>query len=234
MTTTNTTFRVVAFGLLVFGAAVSSVLAARGRQASSSEQLVDGPATWVAFQASYRAVSGGVETRGTIARASNGSERHDVYGMNDATPRAITIINIPLQTMYSLISTTAGEQHFQMRTIILPRAGYTPKRRLSLESKTVAKKTPVQFGQWSAFETISDAKGDPQARLFIAPDLNFFPVRIVQGDWQRELSDVVLGEPDPSLFLLPPGAKISRTGPPARLGQFTVQELGGIAAARKQ
>jgi hypothetical protein len=213
--------RLLVFGLLVSGAAVSSVVAARGRQGST---YLEGPATWVPFSAKFKYVVGGSETRGLVARASNGSERQELYGPTGEL-QALTIQNIPQQAMYRML---AGSGQYEQRTIVLPQAGYLPKRKMSLDSSNLVSKTAIKIGEWMAWETASQLDEATHSRIFVAPDLNFFAIRIVEQDWRRDTLDLALGEPDPSLFLLPRNATITQTGGPMRLGIFTPQEMSGV------
>ncbi len=219
----------LALSMVVFVAAISSVIAGLAMQSAQGSQSIVGPDQWVPFQGKFRSVNGGADTHGTIYRASNGSERRDAY-VPSIGSSTISILNIPKQALYTLIISNApgSSPQWEMRPLVLPRAGYRPRRQMSRQSRTLRGTASVQIAGRSAWETSRTAADGSDARLFLALDLNFFPVRTESSDRQEEFFDIAVGEPDPKLFDLPPGAQIGRTGPAVRLGRFTPRELGLI------
>lgn len=60
----------------------------------------------------------------------------------------------------------------------------------------------------AGFTVYRQEMGDGSMRL-LAPDLNFFPLLMqLRSGMRQELSNVQLTEPDPAVFLPPPGAKV--------------------------
>jgi hypothetical protein len=150
---------------------------------------------WVAFQAEFRAVGGGTETRGRFFRRHDGSVRRETAG-TDARPAFITIENRAALRFYSLSGGTWTVQ---------PLAPGTSRPAHASDFPDAASQAVVHDGL--RVVRIVTPTG---AVLLRAPDLDFFAVVEEHPDppLRVEYRVVSRDDPPPALFEPPAGVPV--------------------------
>ncbi len=190
-------------GLAGMAAALAAGLVVGARQSPSSAYLVHVREAWVPFAATYRAVDErGFTYEGRFWRASNGSRRLEVAR---GPLTYVEIVNVSRALFWRCVSAACTEGRWTEQRMMLPPDGYRPGRLQPRDARE------SRIGPWRVVETRS-GRG---AVFFEAPDLDYFPIRTIwSAGGETVYDDIVLEEPDPALFELPPGARVRRLPQP--------------------
>jgi hypothetical protein len=150
-------------------------------------------AAWAAFQAEFRAVGGGAETRGRFSRRSDGSVRRETLGP-DAAPAFITIENRASLRFYSFSGGTWTAQPLAQATSRPARASDFPG----------ADPTPLPHDGRRVVRVVTPT-GAVQLR---APGLDFFAVVEEHPDPPLRVEYRVVSRDDPPAALFEPPAGV--------------------------
>ncbi len=166
--------------------------------AQGQPRVVKLPPTWVPFSSDVVTTQPGYPpSEGRFYRGSDGSERLEI-----ASGPVIyaQIKNIGQRTFYHL---KGGADHWTAQPMMLPPEGWLPLPEIAESAQTG--RQPERVEGMTAYR---------QNRLHgwwvvAIPDLNFFDVESHFGDGKTARHfNITIGEPDPSLFVPPPGVKI--------------------------
>jgi hypothetical protein len=186
----------IVFPVALLAGAAAANLGATGQERSPA---LTGPTSWVAFVARIKDTdrSGALRMNSTVARSSDGS-----YYWRGEWPDgrvAVVIHNVPQARNYNL---PPGQSQWTARPMVLPPGGYRPAR--AFVDRGFRKTTHRRTG----IETFVRQK---EGRVeYVAPSLNFFPLRTVFPEGTiEEAYEIRLEEPDAQLFLPPPDAVVT-------------------------
>ncbi len=163
---------------------------------------ISAPASWIALSADIVRTFPGTAQRqvGRFYRGSDGSELMATWVEGrEGGLRAINIRNVSLNTFYH----TWKDGEWYSHPMKLPPGGYTPKNRL--QSDYVRHPQQIQ-----GFDTYRRVHRFGMVN-YEAPSLNFLALlsQHTTGEAVRqEFVNIVLGEPEATVFLPPPGAII--------------------------
>jgi hypothetical protein len=169
---------------------------------------VPSPDHWVPFSATVRRLEPGKATDvvGKLYRGSDGSRRLE-SGPPKNRQAVISINNFTFQRTFGYGEAFGGWFEFPQRTSSIAPSSRIPKFRL--DNQKYFEHAAVVAG----LEVIryTDPAGNV---LLLAPSLNGEAVLTQRVDGTREeLSDIVIGEQDPTLFELPPGTVLKPLPP---------------------
>ena len=172
------------------------------------------PAEWVPFSADVELVQpDGRKFHGSFARSSNGSTRLQLT-LDGTEQTSINIHNIG-QVRYYL----GGGSTWTAGPMDLPVVGYKPRMyRTGMRGLTPhGRKLDLLKGGSRSVQSKSGLDAyhyvTPSGTVWLlAPALNFEPlVKVFLNGMRLELSEIVMGEPDPALFVPPPSASVTFT-----------------------
>jgi hypothetical protein len=193
-------------------------------QRASERTEIPQPQQWVPFSAELVITFPGRPSHsGRVFRASDGSVRLESGPARDNTVRVISIQNVTRGVFY--LNGPRGENRWTESPLQTPTRGWRPLRRLSGTEGLTRYPYKVALGAgmdgslqasdgFDAYQYIGPSRASMALQL---PALNFYDVvrqSFVSG--RREvLSNIVIGEPDGTLFEPPPGAPLVRAEAPA-------------------
>jgi hypothetical protein len=193
--------------LVVAAVLVSSLLAIR----KSSEATIE-ITQWVAFSADFsltHANPAHAASAGRLFRASDGSTRLETWLSGSPDRFVVSIRNIQRATYYSY----RWNRGWISAPMELPSNGWKPLRVRANSSglSPYRYKLALRRGEDGALASTTGFSADQFVndsgnQWLLVPELNFFPVvkQWVQTGRREAVSNIVIGEPDPLLFL-PPG-----------------------------
>jgi hypothetical protein len=195
----------LALPLVVLGAVVKATLSEE-QQLTTRQIARTLPDKWVPFTADVlQSQDDDPGSSGKFARDSNGSAYFEMF--NGATVYA-TIKNIPQRTFYQR---HMSEPSFWVaHPMVLPPEGWNPITEIPVSDRMV--RLPQPFERMEAWEwTYNSGR-----RNIAIPDLNFFQVRRELTVRNRKVvfSNIRRGEPDPALFVPPPGVEVRKSRRP--------------------
>ena len=173
--------------------------------AAQAQQLeaIPGPESWVALSADVvRTFTGDAQRQlGRFYQGSDGSTRLDLWGEGREDDRVVrNIKNVSQNTYYHYFW---GHGQWYSHPMQLPPDGFTPGRRL--QSNYVA--LPAQIQGFDVYRRITSSGMVEYA----APALNFLVLvsqHTTGSAARQELTNIVLGEPERSVFTPPAAALI--------------------------
>jgi hypothetical protein len=197
---------VAACALMASGAGYFGMVSGLNGLAAQQPSGVEIPApnSWVAFTADITGTSvpGTAGVSGKYYRSSDGSQRTDTYKPGEPGRRIIDIKNVAQEKYYAW-----DTRQWTVQPMQLGPNGYRPTRarteRLTRESEP-----------WEGLEVYRFLL-DGGSQVLMAPALNFFRVVEIKPSGRRiQYSNIVLTEPDPTLFEPPAGAQVTELSGP--------------------
>jgi len=197
---------IISATLVVVGLVVCSATPVGcGPLPQQKESEIDQPASWVAFEADvFQSAPGIPDWFGTFHRSSDGSERYD-QASRDGTVHHVTIVNVRTGWQYGCDVHGGWCTRFRFN-------GSPIRPILRRRVNTIDRSATDQQVEGYAVYEYSPPSG---ARTLEAPALNFAALVVDDptNGMHRELHNISLREPDPSLFEPPRGFAIKDADP---------------------
>lgn len=196
------TLRIASLCSVALSIAVGSGVYATRVSASKSQapqDVLEQPADWVAFTADYKSTSKGRQATGRYYRDSSGSTRSERMSP-DQTQTAINIQN-RAQQMAWLKNPVSGTWAGRVMANKRPKPLAYVKHMTGLSEFP----EPTTVEGFKVYRLDNPASGEYQ---LLAPELNFFPLTIVNGEEREDYLNIHIEEPNRLLFLPPPGVSV--------------------------
>jgi hypothetical protein len=168
----------------------------------------EAPRHWVAFRAviEQRDDQARLQMSGLVARSSDGSYARVVHPVGKDVA-AVTIHNVATRTAYFL---DPGATAWRSHPMVLPSFGYRP-----FDLGRLLNVLESRFDPALNLTLCRSDRAPVDEEVGLAPALNYLPVRTERQGWVETLTQLEFVEPDPSLFVPPPGARIVQHTKPA-------------------
>jgi hypothetical protein len=192
--------------------------------AGFQSQMVTGPTDWVSFSAlSTHLGEGGQVRLGRFYQGADGSTRSE-SGSRREDVSIIGIKNIGEGVFYLWKRKTGWESH----PMDMPPSGWKPRSGRPIGFST------IMFADIEGFDVIKDPIDRYGTTTYYAPELNFFPVRIVTrcrvelaSECGVRLSEITIGEQPSEYFKPPPGVPVLERSEPGGIVRLSRPSAGG-------